>query len=66
MNVSVRYGGEDVPISREHSIEVIAGEAPPEPRSLLKGNRVGPIPGGYEHAVSEYYRRLSEQQAHRP
>lgn len=62
-HVSVRYAGEDIPISREHSIEVIAGEEPPpEPRSLLKGNRVGPIPGGYEHAVSEYYRRLSEQQ----
>ena len=62
-HVSVRYGGEDVPISSEHSIDVITSEGPaPEPRSLLKGNRVGPIPGGYEHAVSEYYRRLSEQQ----
>ncbi len=66
-HVSVRYGGEDVPISREHAIEVMTGDSPPpEPRSLLQGNRVGPIPGGYEHAVSEYYRRLSEEQAHRP
>ncbi|HVV43623.1 MAG TPA: hypothetical protein VHC72_00410 [Bryobacteraceae bacterium] len=61
-HVSVRYAGEDVPISREHSVEVITGEGPaPQPRSLLKGNRVGPMPRGYEQAVSEYYRRLSQQ-----
>jgi hypothetical protein len=61
-HVSVRYAGEDVPITREHSVEVITGESPaPQPRSLLKGNRVGPVPRGYEHAVSEYYRRLSQQ-----
>jgi hypothetical protein len=62
-HVSVRYAGEDVPISREHSIDVITGEGPPpEARSLLKGDRVGLIPHGYEQAVSEYYRRLSAQQ----
>jgi len=62
-HVSVRDGGEDVPISREHSIEVMTGEWPaPETRSLLKGDRVGPIPSGYEQAVREYYRRLSAQQ----
>ncbi|HEY4086396.1 MAG TPA: hypothetical protein VGM43_10685 [Bryobacteraceae bacterium] len=66
-HVSVRYGDEDVPLSREHSIDVMTGEGPPpEPRSLLKGDRVGPIPQGYEHAVREYYRRLSAQQAQRP
>ncbi|HVW11767.1 MAG TPA: hypothetical protein VHC90_24460 [Bryobacteraceae bacterium] len=63
-HVSVRYAGEDVPISPEHSVEVLGGEGPaPKGPSLLKGDRVGPIPHGYEQSVSEYYRRLSEQQS---
>ncbi|HXE64719.1 MAG TPA: hypothetical protein VN519_14340 [Bryobacteraceae bacterium] len=65
-HVSVRYAGEDVPISGEHSIEVLTDEGPaPKGLSLLEGGRVGPMPSGYEKAVSEYYRRLSEQQAER-
>jgi hypothetical protein len=65
-HVSVRYAGEDVPISSEHSIEVLTGEdRAPKGASLLQGDRVGPMPRGYEKAVSEYYRRLSEQQAER-
>ncbi len=65
-HVSVRYDGENVPISTEHSIEVLGGEAPlPKERSLLKGDRVGPMPSGYEQSVSEYYRRLSEEQSAR-
>jgi hypothetical protein len=66
-HVSVRYAGEDIAVSREYAVEVLTGEAhaPPQP-ALLQGSRIGPMPPGYEKSVSEYYRRLSEQQTARP
>lgn len=61
-HVSMKYEGEEIPVSGEHTIEVmITEEVRKKAPSLTEGHRVGPVPYGYEKSVDEYYRRLSEQ-----
>lgn len=63
-HVSVIYDGEPVQVSDEHAIEVLIRDSGRgRGRSLVEGVRSGPVPAGYETAVAEYYRRLSEQAA---
>jgi hypothetical protein len=65
-HVSMFYNGEMVQVSDEHAIEVMMRDnAQPHPRSLLEGVHAAPVPAGYEQAVADYYRRLSELQATR-
>ncbi len=64
-HVSVRYEGELVQVSDEHSIEVpMRDKSRPRPVAAVNV-RTGPIPPGYESAVAAYYKRLSEVQGGR-
>jgi len=61
--VSILYDGEPVPVSDEHAIEVLTRDRNPgQGTSLLTGLHAGPVPAGYEKAVSDYYKRLGELQ----
>lgn len=59
-HVSARFGNDMVKISDDHEISVpVADSTRPHPTSPIIV-RTGPIPAGYERAVAEYYKRISE------